>query len=70
MAQWGKVGGRPTDRFATPDLIARVATLLLPDHAAYVRGRIIAVPVTLPIPKATTGSWSGARTCRSTPTAR
>ncbi|HEX8605026.1 MAG TPA: SDR family oxidoreductase [Pseudoduganella sp.] len=43
MAQWGKAGGRPTDRVATPDLIARVGMFLLSDEAAYVRGQIIAV---------------------------
>lgn len=43
MAQWGKAGGRPTDRVATPDLVARVGMFLLSDDAAYVRGQIIAV---------------------------
>ncbi|MES2258437.1 MAG: SDR family oxidoreductase [Pseudomonadota bacterium] len=43
MAAWGKAGGRPTDRVATPDLIARVGMFLLSDDAAYVRGQIVAV---------------------------
>ncbi|WP_083684377.1 SDR family oxidoreductase [Massilia putida] len=43
MAQWGRALGRPTDRVATPDLIARVGMFLLSDEAAYVRGQIIAV---------------------------
>jgi 3-oxoacyl-[acyl-carrier protein] reductase len=43
MAQWGKAAGRPTDRVATPDLIARVGMFLLSDDSAYIRGQIIAV---------------------------
>jgi 3-oxoacyl-[acyl-carrier protein] reductase len=43
MAQWGKASGRPTDRVATPDLIARVGMFLLSDDATYVRGQIVAV---------------------------
>jgi 3-oxoacyl-[acyl-carrier protein] reductase len=43
MARWGQAGGRPTDRVATPDLVARVGMFLLSDQAAYVRGQIIAV---------------------------
>lgn len=43
MAAWGQAGGRPTDRVATPDLIARVGMFLLSDEASYVRGQIIAV---------------------------
>jgi 3-oxoacyl-[acyl-carrier protein] reductase len=43
MAKWGQASGRPTDRVATPDLIARVGMFLLSEEAAYVRGQIIAV---------------------------
>lgn len=43
MSRWGKALGRPTDRVATPDLIAQVGIFLLSDAAAYVRGQIIAV---------------------------
>lgn len=43
MAQWGQMLGRPTDRVATPDLIAQVGVFLLSDAASYVRGQIIAV---------------------------
>jgi NAD(P)-dependent dehydrogenase (short-subunit alcohol dehydrogenase family) len=43
MAQWGRMGGRPTDRVATPEMIARVGMFLLSDTATYIRGQIIAV---------------------------
>lgn len=43
MSQWGQMGGRPTDRVASPDEIARVGMFLLSDAASYVRGQIIAV---------------------------
>lgn len=43
MAQWGQDLGRPTDRVATPDMIARVGVFLLSDAASYVRGQIVAV---------------------------
>ncbi|MDE2462617.1 MAG: SDR family oxidoreductase [Alphaproteobacteria bacterium] len=43
MAQWGRMGGRPTDRVAGPEEIARVGLFLLSDAASYVRGQIIAV---------------------------
>ena len=43
MAQWGRMGGRPTDRVADPVEIARVGLFLLSDAASYVRGQIVAV---------------------------
>lgn len=43
MAQWGRIGGRPTDRVAHPAEVARVGLFLLSDAASYVRGQIIAV---------------------------
>lgn len=43
MAQWGQMLGRPTDRVATPDMIAEVGVFLLSDAATYIRGQIIAV---------------------------
>lgn len=43
MAQWGKMGGRPTDRVAAPEEIARAGLFLLSDAASYVRGQILAV---------------------------
>ena len=43
MAQWGRMGGRPTDRVATAEQIARVGVFLLSDAARYIRGQIIAV---------------------------
>jgi NAD(P)-dependent dehydrogenase (short-subunit alcohol dehydrogenase family) len=43
MAQWGRMGGRPTDRVAEPAEIARVGLFLLSDAASYVRGQIIPV---------------------------
>jgi len=43
MAQWGRMGGRPTDRVAEPDEIARAGLFLLSDAASYIRGQIIAV---------------------------
>lgn len=43
MAQWGQSMGRPTDRVATPDMIARVGLFLLSDGASYIRGQIIVV---------------------------
>ena len=43
MAQWGRMGGRPTDRVAHPSEIARVGVFLLSDAASYVRGQIISV---------------------------
>jgi len=43
MAQWGAMGGRPTDRVAGPEEIARVGLFLLSNAASYVRGQIIAV---------------------------
>ncbi|MCE4071499.1 MULTISPECIES: SDR family NAD(P)-dependent oxidoreductase [Pseudomonas] len=43
MAKWGQALGRPTDRVATPDMIARVGVFLLSDAASYVRGQIVAV---------------------------
>lgn len=43
MAQWGTMAGRPTDRVASPDEIARVGMFLLSSAASYVRGQIIAV---------------------------
>jgi NAD(P)-dependent dehydrogenase (short-subunit alcohol dehydrogenase family) len=43
MAQWGRMGGRPTDRVATAEMIARVGMFLLSDTATYIRGQIIAV---------------------------
>lgn len=43
MGQWGRAGGRPTDRVAAPSEIARVGLFLLSDAASYVRGQIIAV---------------------------
>jgi 3-oxoacyl-[acyl-carrier protein] reductase len=43
MAQWGKVGGRPTERVAHPSEIAKVGVFLLSDGASYVRGQIISV---------------------------
>ena len=43
MAEWGQMGGRPTDRVAAPEEIARVGVFLLSDAASYVRGQIIAV---------------------------
>ena len=43
MSQWGMVGGRPTDRVAAPEEIARVGLFLLSSAASYVRGQIIAV---------------------------
>lgn len=43
MAQWGRQGGRPTDRVATPEQIAQVGLFLLSDAASYIRGQIIAV---------------------------
>lgn len=43
MAQWGQMGGRPTDRVADPAEIARVGLFLMSDAASYVRGQIIAV---------------------------
>ncbi|MNP26804.1 3-ketoacyl-(acyl-carrier-protein) reductase [compost metagenome] len=43
MAKWGQMLGRPTDKVATPDMIAQVGVFLLSDAASYVRGQIIAV---------------------------
>lgn len=43
MAAWGKIGGRPTERVAAPEEIARVGMFLLSDAASYVRGQIVAV---------------------------
>lgn len=43
MAQWGRMGGRPTDRVAHPSEIARVGLFLLSDAASYVRGQIVFV---------------------------
>lgn len=43
MAQWGRMGGRPTDRVAHPSEVARVGVFLLSDAASYVRGQIVAV---------------------------
>ena len=43
MAQWGQMGGRPTDRVAEPVEIARAGLFLLSDAASYVRGQILAV---------------------------
>lgn len=43
MQQWGRMGGRPTDRVATPDMIARVGVFLLSEAASYVRGQILPV---------------------------
>ncbi len=43
MAQWGQAGGRPTDRVAEPEEIARAGLFLLSDAASYVRGQILAV---------------------------
>lgn len=43
MAQWGRMGGRPTDRVAEPEEIARAGLFLLSDAASYVRGQILAV---------------------------
>lgn len=43
MAAWGKAGGRPSDRVAGPEEIARVGIFLLSEAASYVRGQIIAV---------------------------
>jgi 3-oxoacyl-[acyl-carrier protein] reductase len=43
MAQWGRMGGRPTDHVAHPAEIARVGLFLLSSAASYVRGQIIAV---------------------------
>jgi NAD(P)-dependent dehydrogenase (short-subunit alcohol dehydrogenase family) len=43
MSQWGMMGGRPTDRVAAPEEIARVGLFLLSSAASYVRGQIIAV---------------------------
>lgn len=43
MAQWGRMGGRPTDRVAHPAEVARVGVFLLSDAASYVRGQIVAV---------------------------
>lgn len=43
MAQWGQAGGRPTDRVAEPDEIARAGLFLLSDAASYVRGQILNV---------------------------
>jgi 3-oxoacyl-[acyl-carrier protein] reductase len=43
MSQWGRLGGRPTDRVAHPQEIARVGLFLLSDAASYVRGQIIPV---------------------------
>ena len=43
MGKWGQMGGRPTDRVATPDMIARVGLFLLSEGATYIRGQIIAV---------------------------
>ncbi|MET0375586.1 MAG: SDR family oxidoreductase [Rhizorhabdus sp.] len=42
MREWGKMGGRPTDRVAHPAEIARVGIFLLSDAASYVRGQILA----------------------------
>jgi NAD(P)-dependent dehydrogenase (short-subunit alcohol dehydrogenase family) len=43
MAAWGRSGGRPTDRVAEPEQIARVGLFLLSNGADYIRGQIIAV---------------------------
>jgi NAD(P)-dependent dehydrogenase (short-subunit alcohol dehydrogenase family) len=43
MAQWGQAGGRPTDRVAESDEIARAGLFLLSDAASYVRGQILSV---------------------------
>jgi NAD(P)-dependent dehydrogenase (short-subunit alcohol dehydrogenase family) len=43
MAAWGQMGGRPTNRVAGPEEIARVGVFLLSDAASYVRGQIVAV---------------------------
>jgi 3-oxoacyl-[acyl-carrier protein] reductase len=43
MAQWGRMGGRPTDHVADPAEIARVGLFLLSDAASYVRGQILPV---------------------------
>ncbi len=43
MAQWGQAGGRPTDRVAEPEEIARAGLFLLSESASYVRGQILAV---------------------------
>jgi len=43
MAQWGRMGGRPTDRVADASEIARAGLFLLSDAASYVRGQIVAV---------------------------
>jgi 3-oxoacyl-[acyl-carrier protein] reductase len=43
MAQWGRMGGRPTDHVAAPEEIARVGLFLLSDAASYVRGQIVGV---------------------------
>ena len=43
MAQWGQMGGRPTDRVAAPEEIAKAGLFLLSDAASYVRGQILPV---------------------------
>ena len=43
MAQWGQAGGRPTDRVAEPEEVARAGLFLLSQSASYVRGQILAV---------------------------
>jgi 3-oxoacyl-[acyl-carrier protein] reductase len=43
MAQWGKIAGRPTERVATPAMIAQVGVFLLSEASTYIRGQIIAV---------------------------
>jgi 3-oxoacyl-[acyl-carrier protein] reductase len=43
MSQWARAAGRPTDRVAEPDEIAKVGIFLLSDAASYVRGQILAV---------------------------
>lgn len=43
MAQWGQMGGRPTDRVAAPEEIARAGLFLLSDAASYIRGQILPV---------------------------
>jgi len=43
MAEWGQMLGRPTNRVARPEEIARVGVFLLSEAASYVRGQIIAV---------------------------
>lgn len=43
MSEWGKSLGRPSDRVAEPEDMARVGTFLLSDDASYVNGQIVPV---------------------------